>query len=320
MIRTAELNRDRQYWLAASILTLGLVACGGGEEAPRVQSADQVETPAATTPVIQTSGPVTVTESTPPIPAVVTYEDAESVFQSGDYSRAKNLFTVYVESRPENAWGHYMLGLAAWRSGDLTGAERAFDEAIKRDPKHVKSLLNSARVLIDLDRPDEARERIEAARLLDSTSNDGLRLLARVHHAKGNVDSAVSAYRQALVADERDVWAMNNLGVLYIEQNDAQSALAPLSRAVQLRPTSPVFQNNLGMALELSGHLAEAKQAYENALKADSTFAKAVKNADRLSAMVIDPSATPINTGEYAELFRQYIRMWRDSIPTTPEL
>ena len=62
------------------------------------------------------------------------------------------------------------------------------------------------------------------------------------------------------------------------------------------------------------------KQAYENALKADSTFAKAVKNADRLSAMVIDPSATPINTGEYAELFRQYIRMWRDSIPTTPEL
>ena len=34
--------------------------------------------------------------------------------------------TDRVESRPENAWGHYMLGLAAWRSGDLTGAERAF--------------------------------------------------------------------------------------------------------------------------------------------------------------------------------------------------
>jgi predicted Zn-dependent protease len=267
-----------------------------------------------------TTTAVAVRETTPAAPRVVTYEDAEAVFQAGNYSEAKALFTVYVESKPENPWGHYMLGLSSWKSGDLTGAERAFDLAIKRDPKHVKSLINSARVLLDLGRGAEALERINTARTLDSTSSEVLRLLARAQYAKGDVPSAVKTYQQVLVTDERDVWAMNNLGALFIEQNDAQSALAPLARAVQLKPTSPVFQNNLGMALELTGHLAEARVAYDNAVKADSSFGKAVRNAKRLGEMTIDPTAPGLDVKEFAELFRQYVRMWRDSIPTTPDL
>ena len=319
MYRTAELSDRRPHWLAASLVTLALAACGG-KDGPETVSNDVVQTPVASTPVVPTSSTTPIRDTAPAVPAVVSYDDAEAVFKAGNYTEAKALFAGYVDSKPENPWGWYMLGLASWKSGDLTGADRAFDLALKRDPKHVKSLINSARVLIELGRSTEALERINSARTLDSSSTEALRLLARAYHAKGDTESAVKTYRQALVIDERDVWSMNNLGVLYIEQNDAQSAVAPLSRAVQLRPTSPVFQNNLGMALELTGHLAEAKLAYENALKADSTFAKAVRNAKRLGEMTIDPTAPSLNVSEFAELFRQYIRMWRDSIPTTPDL
>ena len=59
---------------------------------------------------------------------------------------------------------------------------------------------------------------------------------------------------------------MNNLGLIYIQQDRSDDALLPLARAVELRSNSPVFQNNLGTALERTGHVAAAKQAYEAAV------------------------------------------------------
>ena len=143
--------------------------------------------------------------------------------------------------------------------------------------------------------------------------------------ARSGIDDvalAVDAYRLALIGDERDVWALNNLGMLYIEQHDPTHALGPLARAVQLRPSSPIFQNNLGMALELTGNLVEAKRAYDEAVKADSTYTKAQANAKRLGDVVVPPGQGPTaDVKDLAETFRLQVKMWRDSVsaPSKPE-
>src|ERR1043165_2714697 len=249
------------------------------------------------------------------VPRAARYEDAEAEFKAGNYTGAKELFKSYAESKPGNVFGWYMRGLSSWKSGDLNGAVEAFDTALARDPKHVKSLLNSARVLMDLGRDSEALERVNTARSLDSTSAEGIRLLARAQHRLGHIDEAVSAYREALIRDENDVWAMNNLGMLYIEQQNPQSALGPLARAVQLRPASPIFQNNLGMALELTGHLAEARSAYDDAVKAESTYAKAQANAKRLGDVQVESAGrVGVDVKDFAEEFRQQIKLWKDSV------
>jgi Flp pilus assembly protein TadD len=309
MTRRAAVTDHRPQWITAALITVVLVACGGKEtETPDLAQAP-VPTP-STTPVTLAGGPTVTTPAESPA-RPVTFEDGETLYREGKFAEAKDAFSRYVERKPENAFGHYMLGLASWKSGDLTGAEKAFNEALAKDPKHVKSLLNSARVLMDLDRNQEALERVQTARTLDSTSTESIRLLARAHHRLGAVESAVTSYRDALIADERDVWAMNNLGMLYIEQRKPQEALGPLARAVQLKPTSPIFQNNLGMTLELLGDLTGAKQSYDDALKADSTYAKAKANAERLGDVVVDSSRTSgIVVSEAAEVFRQQVRMW----------
>src|SRR5439155_24627301 len=297
-----------------------LFACGGGET-PK-PPADQVQTSSSATTVTPASGPTSAREIAPATPTPVSYENAESAFKAGDYGEAKRLFKTYTDAKPDNVWGWYMLGLSSWKSGSLNEAEVAFDTAIAKDPKHVKSLLNSARVLMDLGRDGEALERVKAARAVDSTSAEAVRLLARAHHRLGHAGLAVDAYRLALTGDERDVWAMNNLGMLYIEQHDPTSALGPLARAVQLRPASPIFQNNLGMALELTGHLVEARSAYDAAVKADSTYTKGQANAKRLGDVVIDPGKTPtIDVKDLAETFRLQVKMWRESVatPSKPE-
>jgi tetratricopeptide (TPR) repeat protein len=311
MTRSAAVPDHRPQWITAALITVVLAACGGKETESPELAQKPVPTP-STTPVTLAGGP-TVTTGAVAATLPVTFAEGEALYKEGKFAEAKDVFAGYVERKPENAFGHYMLGLASWKSGDLTGAEKAFNEALAKDPKHVKSLLNSARVLMDLDRNQEALERIQTARTVDSTSTESVRLLARAHHRLGDVESAVRAYRDALIADERDVWAMNNLGMLYLEQRKPQDALGPLARAVQLKPTSPIFQNNLGMTLELLGDLTGAKQAYDDALKADSSYAKAKANAERLADVVADSSRTSgIVVSEVAEVFRQQVKMWKN--------
>ena len=49
------------------------------------------------------------------------------------------MFEAYSESEPDNAWGHYMLGLSAWKTGDHTRALEAFDAALRLDPTHRRA-------------------------------------------------------------------------------------------------------------------------------------------------------------------------------------
>jgi len=320
MIRIISFNESipelRLCWMTGALISLALAACGGKQPEP---AADVTQTPAPEVEarVIPVASLRPDTSEAARTPSVVTYEGAEAVYREGNYDEATRLFETYVASRAENPWGHYMLGLSAWKSGDLKRAEAAFNRALELDPKHVKSHLNSARVLIDLGRDHEALERVTAALALDSTSSDGLRILARVRSRLGDVEGAILVYTRAIVLDEGDVWAMNNLGVLYLEQVPPrpEAALPPLARAVQLRPTSPIFENNLGMALEQAGHPIAAKRAYEAAVGADSTYTKAIRNLERLSQVQGDSTAAPeVDLKGLAELFRQSIRVRRDSV------
>ena len=314
MTRNIVAPRDRRFLVAAfALIPLALAACSGKDSGSRTTSD-------AGSPTIINTG-MTTTADSPSAPSsgavtAASYADGETAFQAGDYASARRIFESYLTTRPENPWGHYMLGLAAWKSGDLGSAEEAFDRSIALDSNHVKSYINAGRVLLDLGRNHEALERGKKAVELEPESSDAHRVVARAYHSMGQADSAIEAYRQALLIDERDVWALNNLGVLYLDKGEPELALPPLARAVQLRSTAPVFQNNFGLALERTGHIAAAQLAFQAALQADSTYAKASVSLARVSALVAD-SADIVDLDELAQLFRMQLGIWRDNAGTT---
>lgn len=247
-----------------------------------------------------------------------TYADAERAFHRGRYEEAASMFEAYSESNPDNAWGHYMLGLSAWKTGDHTRALEAFDAALRLDPTHRKSLLNSARVLLETSRPQDALERVEQALAIEPLSGEGLRLLGRARYELGDTDQAIDAYQRAIALDDRDVWAMNNLGFIYIQQGRSDAALFPLARAVELRGNVPVFQNNLGTALERSGHFIAARQAYERALEADSTYSKAAVGLARVTAHSAESDTSSVDVATLAREFQGDVEQWRTR-PVTPD-
>ena len=241
-----------------------------------------------------------VAEATPTITGPVSFADGETAYHARKYSDATAIFELYTGQRPDNAWGYYMLGLSAWKSGDLAKSEQAFEKALSIDPNHVKSLVNLSRVFIEQKRTDEAVDRLTRAADIDPGSAEVYRLLGRTYHAGGQMDEAVDAYRRAIALNERDAWSMNNLGLVFIETQRADEALPLLAKAVELRQDVPVFHNNLGMALEHTGRFKAAAAAYAGAVSADSGYEKAKRNLARVEAVKSDLEE-PFDVGRSAK-------------------
>ena len=295
----------------AATLMLGILVAGCGKDDvkvsdrgadPRVQSTvPTTSTPPVTvTPASFTTDEPATTE--PVITGPVSYEQAETAFREKRYSQASQLFTRYLEDKPENPWGHYMLGLSSWKAGELDSAETAFRKALELDPNHRKSVHNLTRVLLDDERPGEAEELLRTLLESDSTVGETWRLIGRACEEQGDPVRAIEAYRQALILDERDAWSANNLGLIYIKEGQFEEALPPLAYAVSVKSDVAVFQNNLGMALELTGHLGQAVEAYRKAVEIDPGYTKAKVNLERVEPLVVEGSVR-VDLGVLAEGF-----------------
>lgn len=278
---------------------------------PAIALASETTPEPTPAPATTESAEGTVTTPTFVVPENVSYEVAEGAFIDRRYDEAKAMFEVYSNNRPENPWGHYMFGLSSWKSGDHLTAVDAFEEALSLDPRHVKSMLNLGRVLLELERADEALAIIDAARNLDSTSVDVHRLLGRAYGELGRTEEAIESYRRAIVLDEKDVWSMNNMGLALIRAGRYEEALPPLARAVELRSDEPIFRNNFGVALERTGHFTLAAESYRKAVELDSTYMKASVSFTRVEGRVETPETTPLDVTELARSFEAEVTFWK---------
>jgi tetratricopeptide (TPR) repeat protein len=268
--------------------------------------------PAAGTPAASDVG---ITPS-----ANVTYGDAERVFRTGDYKAAAAMFEAYAARVPTNPWGPYMLGISAWRGGDHARAVAALAKAVEIDPKHLKGLLNLGRVLLEQGRASDALDPVVKVVELDPEIGEAWRVLGNVRAELRMTEEAMEAYRRAILADHRDAWTMNNLGLLLINEGKYGDALGPLARATELRPDVATFQNNLGVALERSGHVAQAAEAFRAALVADTGYVKARVSLERVEALTPTAQATGLVLSEVASTFAAEVERWRsERVPALAE-
>ena len=287
--------------VALSIVAIISACVSRGEKKKVDTTTVSTQPPAVVTPQSSPELASGEVDSARPENRIVSFASAQSAYAQRKYADAEQSFNAYVERHPKNAFGFYMLGLSAWKNGDLDRAREALEQSLALDSGNVKTLLNLSRVLLDKGQPKDALVRIEAAVALDSGSAEVHRVRARVESALGQRDSAEVSYRHALAIDPNDSWSMNNLGLLLIDAGRYEEALPPLARAVELRPDAPAFANNLGVALERTGHPGSASVAYQSALDADSTYTKAQTSLARVYGT---PDEMPIDVAQLAAQFK----------------
>ncbi|HEX9704795.1 MAG TPA: tetratricopeptide repeat protein [Gemmatimonadales bacterium] len=292
--------------LALAVAAFVVAACGSEERRAAV---------AAEAPTTETS---VVPSPTPVIVGPVSFEDAEATFRDKRYDEAVSKFTAYAETKPENPWGFYMLGLSAWKSGDHELAESSFLKTIGLDSTHVKSRVNLGRVLMETNRYADAVPHIQAAIDIDSTSSEGFRLLGRAYDGLGRVVDAIWALKRAIVLDGRDVWALNNLGTVLLRAGRYEDALGPLARTVELEPGVATFQNNFGLALERTGYYKTAAEAYRAALAVDSTYGKAAISLTRVEQLPEASTLPPLDLTAVVQRFVEQVDVWRSEQEEDP--
>ncbi len=254
---------------------------------------------AETTPTAPEPQPVPQTHQGEP----VSYGEAEDAYTAGRYDEAVDLFSLYTEQNPGRAWGHYMLGMSLWKAGDPEGALGGFRTTLDLVPDHLKSLVNTGRVLLELGRPDEALRYLTKATDLAPGDIQARRVLARAQGDLGRTDAAEATYRGILADDPDDVWSLNNLGLLLIRQGRFPEALPALARAARLDENLACVQNNLGVALERTGYIAAAREAYARAVALDAGYAKAGSSLARLREVKEAEGLAPFDLAAVADSF-----------------
>jgi len=276
--------RGNQRITTALLVAVAATACSRNNETQQSKAAEPQFSAKVTTVAMMKDTPkeVPAIHETIARPSSGSFSDGEAAYAAGKYGDAVKLFGQYTEQKPKNPWGHYMLGLSAWKAGDFEKSEKSFNEALRLEPDHFKSLLHLSRLMIDQKRYEDALVRLTHAGELGPQSADVQRLLARAYSGYGKTDEAVAAYRRTIELDTRDAWAMNNLGFLLIEKERYDEALPVLQKAVSLQKSVAVFHNNLGMALEHTGNIKGAAAEYRTALIVESGYEKAKENLTRI--------------------------------------
>ncbi len=327
-----QLTESNRQGLSGTAVVMALIVvgsavafgCSDGSQKAAVRVTDETPVRPASTvadvPVRQPPvsdapavGATTTSEARSPktvIPENVSFADGEVAYQARDYQLATALFGAYVERKPDNAWGHFMLGLSARKAGSLDVAVSSFEEALAIDPGHVRSYFNLGRTLLDGGNPEQALVAFESGVELSPESGEGYRLLGRAYQRLGDTEAAVASYHEALVLDGDDPWSMNNLALILIEGGRSEDAIGPLARAVQIRDDVAFIHNNLGIALEAAGHPDQAATTYRDALSVDPDYSKAQVSLARVEGTTPSGSA-PVDLEEAAREFVSNIERWR---------
>lgn len=138
--------------------------------------------------------------------------------------------------------------------GDLDGAVADFRYVLELDPEYTDAYVNLAGLLADLGGSGTAETAsadaaaVVAEGLTVTPDNPHLHCLnGRLHLESGRLSEARSSLNRALAADPAlaEAWAL--LGMLCYTEGDRTEAVAALSRALELNPTSAAYFNRGAM-------------------------------------------------------------------------
>lgn len=168
------------------------------------------------------------------------------------------------------------LAYHAASQGDAATAERLYVEAIRRDPTRRDALLGLARLHASAGHTAEAARYFEAALAIDSRDPDAIAGLAFL---RGKADPVAWEARIKSALSERGEHALLHLALGWVlgEQKRWGEAVQSFSRALALNSNDGYAWFNLAVALEHSGSLGAAAEAYQRAMLAPEPLASRAK-------------------------------------------
>jgi TolB-like protein/Tfp pilus assembly protein PilF len=173
------------------------------------------------------------------------------------FAQAREAATMALAIDPDYAPAHARLGYIADSDNDPAAAAQHLKRALALDPADLDVLRNSATLLADLGRLDEALTLEEALVRRDPVNVTALFNLGIIQRHAGRLDAAIASFRTVLSLAPSRGATQYQLSVALLLKGDAQGALAEIEQE-----TNEVFKMiGLPMAYYALGRKADSDTA-----------------------------------------------------------
>ncbi len=219
---------------------------------------------------------------------------ARALTDAGDWNRALIVYRDTARRWPTDAMLLHDLAVAAREAATRAApaaaaalrqeAARADHAAIALAPDSAIAHNGLGLLAIDEHRLEDAVAAFGRATALDATNASYWANLGNAQRATGDRTRAEHAYRRALEIDAVTADAANGLGVLLVEAQRSAEAVPWFERAIAAAPAFVEARLNLGIALQESGQVARAADAYRAVLGAPGRHDREKQAAAKLLA------------------------------------
>ena len=193
------------------------------------------------------------------------YNLALALLYDNQPAEASTLLAGLHAERPAHADTLMFLGSAFEMQQKMPEALEAYRAALAADPSNPDRTLDYTRLLMDLDRYDEAIQIVRTG-MEESSATGPLQLrLGAVEMIKTNYDAARDAFRAALAADPQLDAAYVGIAQTYARQGNDVEAIRILEAAREKLPGHYLLEYYFGLLASRLGREQEAIPALEKA-------------------------------------------------------
>jgi tetratricopeptide (TPR) repeat protein len=175
-----------------------------------------------------------------------------------------------VAAKPQDPQAHYALGLKYESLGQTKKAIAEYRKSLSLKPDNDKALYSLGRLMATAGEPDQAVKIIQQAVKLTPKSVEARSLLGAVYNQQaiallqqGNLDAARQALEAGIQAKGNPAVTealRNNLGCLYVRENNLGQAVGTWQEVLRQNPDAPQAHYNLALIYYTQGDYQAASR------------------------------------------------------------
>ena len=187
-------------------------------------------------------------------------QDALKLIDNENYGTALGILNNLIK-KDENAEYYYNIGYIMTAQGKYSEAIKAFRKAAMIDRLFAKAYEGMGRAFQKLGQPEEAEKYMIRA--------------ADIHMSKENIDEAEEVLNEIKEISPDTINVYNSLGVLFRKKGEFKKSLLNYKKALKLHPDKPGIHYNIGRLYIEMKDPETAKSFFVKALKLNPNFEEA---------------------------------------------
>ena len=208
---------------------------------------------------------------------------------------ARNSFETVVKFEPNDATSWYYLANCYDKTGDIVAAKNAYIKVIELRDEYLDAYKNLCVILIKLGEADEAIKYAQEAAKLDEDDYIYDFIIGTSYMKKKDFESALTPLSKALEKSPNNTGNLNSLGTCYMALGKSDEAVKMYQSVIEINPENSTAYYNIGSAYQI-------KQDHKKAVEYLKKAVELEEDESYISALAM----SEVKLGDYTNALKHY--------------